>query len=71
VKGSDAPILFYAGNEDEIEIFYKNTGMMTDVWGPQLKALVVFAEHRYYGKSMPFGEDFLTNKESYKYMTVE
>eukprot|EP01083_Nonionella_stella_P227222 806376_1 len=41
-------IFFYAGNEGNIESFYNNTGFMFDN-APQFGALVLFAEHRYYG----------------------
>lgn len=53
-------------------MFYENSGFLTKVLGPEFNALVLFAEHRYFGESMPFGNQ----SESYKkgnnaYLTVE
>lgn len=55
----DGPIFFYCGNEGDITLFANNTGFMWDSAVP-CKAMVVFAEHRYYGETMPYGN------ESYK-----
>ena len=52
--GPGSPIFFYAGNEGLIELFCENAGEMW--WlAVQFKALLVCAEHRFYGSSMPFG----------------
>jgi hypothetical protein len=36
---------------------------------PEFKALLIFAEHRYYGQSLPFGQDSLKVKKSF-YLTL-
>uniref|UniRef100_A0A6G1S9G8 Lysosomal Pro-X carboxypeptidase n=1 Tax=Aceria tosichella TaxID=561515 RepID=A0A6G1S9G8_9ACAR len=54
--GPNCPILFYTGNEGDIEVFTNNTGWMWEN-AQQLHAMLVFAEHRFYGQSMPYKID--------------
>uniref|UniRef100_A0A914QFI9 Lysosomal Pro-X carboxypeptidase n=1 Tax=Panagrolaimus davidi TaxID=227884 RepID=A0A914QFI9_9BILA len=56
---SGGPIFFYAGNEGSIEGFANNTGIIWDLAG-QFNAFVVFAEHRYYGASQPYGNSSIS-----------
>ncbi|XP_067103073.1 lysosomal Pro-X carboxypeptidase isoform X1 [Osmerus mordax] len=64
------PILFYTGNEGDITWFCNNTGFMWDV-AEELGAMLVFAEHRYYGESMPFGVDSYSDSKHLNYLTSE
>jgi lysosomal Pro-X carboxypeptidase len=67
----NGPIFFYTGNEAAIELFAQNSGFVWDI-APAFRAMVVFAEHRYYGSSMPFGNasfvgdrtQFLTSEQA-------
>uniref|UniRef100_A0A8C5P4P8 Lysosomal Pro-X carboxypeptidase n=1 Tax=Jaculus jaculus TaxID=51337 RepID=A0A8C5P4P8_JACJA len=63
-------ILFYTGNEGDITWICNNTGFMWDV-AEEMKAMLVFAEHRYYGESLPFGEDSLKDSKHLNYLTSE
>ncbi|XP_072947836.1 lysosomal Pro-X carboxypeptidase-like [Epargyreus clarus] len=64
----DGPIFFYTGNEGQIELFAKHTGFIWEI-AAQYRARVVFAEHRYYGESMPFGNKSL-DSEHIGYLTA-
>ena len=65
-----APILFYAGNEGGVYTFYDNSGFVTETVAKEMKGLVVFGEHRYFGKSMPFGDKSF-DQDNIKFLTVE
>lgn len=65
------PILFYAGNEGKLENFYDNTGFMTKNLSRELNGLIVFGEHRFFGKSQPFDAKYAYNTSNNTYLTVE
>uniref|UniRef100_A0A6V2AED8 Uncharacterized protein n=1 Tax=Ditylum brightwellii TaxID=49249 RepID=A0A6V2AED8_9STRA len=69
---SSTPVLFYAGNEAPITQFIQNSGFLFEA-AKHLGAMVVFAEHRYYGQSFPFGSPTaaLTTPFNISYLTVE
>ena len=50
--------------------FWENTGYVTDYLSKEMNGLVLFGEHRYYGKSKPMGDDSF-KPENIKYLTVE
>jgi len=63
IHNSSSPCFFYAGNEANIFQFIHNSGFLFEA-SKDFNALVVFAEHRYYGESMIRPHDM-------SYLTVE
>lgn len=66
----NGPIIFYAGNEGDVWTFWDASGFMRTTLAKEFGALVVFGEHRYYGESMPFGDETF-ERQNLKYLTVE
>jgi pimeloyl-ACP methyl ester carboxylesterase len=68
---SSSPVLFYAGNEADIFQFVNNSGFLWEA-AQHFQAMVVFAEHRYYGKSFPFGSPQVAlTPQNISFLTVE
>ncbi|EYB97442.1 hypothetical protein Y032_0141g2274 [Ancylostoma ceylanicum] len=64
------PIFFYTGNEGKLEGFAENTGFMWDI-ALEFKAAVVFAEHRFYGKTQPYGGTSYNTTNHLGYLSSE
>lgn len=64
-------IFYYTGNEADVELFVNMTGLMWQnalEWG---NVMLVFAEHRYFGKSLPFPDDAMPTGDKLKYLTTD
>ncbi|EOA20470.1 hypothetical protein CARUB_v10000782mg [Capsella rubella] len=68
---ANAPILAFLGEETSLDSDLSGIGFLRDN-GPRLKALLVYIEHRYYGKTMPFGsaEETLKNASTLGYLNA-
>lgn len=64
------PIFFYTGNEGALETFVTATGILFDL-APMFNASIIFAEHRFYGLTQPFGNQSYSNLKNLGYLTSE
>ncbi|RLN48792.1 hypothetical protein BBJ28_00008792 [Nothophytophthora sp. Chile5] len=60
-------MFFYVGNEADVELYLNHTGLMWEN-AAEFGAMLVFAEHRYFGKSLPFGKEMTKHM---KYLSTE
>jgi len=63
------PVFFYTGNEANVELYVNATGLMWES-APAFGALLVFAEHRYFGESFLFNSSEAQNKHM-EYLSTE
>lgn len=49
-------IFFYLGNEAQVTLYLNHTGLMWEN-AKEFKAALIFAEHRYFGRSIPFPKE--------------
>ena len=52
VENKSLPVFIYTGNESPVEEYVNNTGLVWNL-AEKFSALIVFAEHRYFGESIP------------------
>jgi lysosomal Pro-X carboxypeptidase len=62
------PIFLYCGGGKAIETYMSNTGYL-DSLASTLNAVVVYAEHRYFGTSLPFGNSSYSSTSNLKYLS--
>lgn len=63
-------LFFYVGNEADVTLYLNNTGLMWEL-APRHHALLVFAEHRFYGASQPFPAAELRRPANMAFLTSE
>lgn len=66
---TSAPLFVFFGAEEDLDDDLDAIGFLSDN-APRFKALLIYIEHRYYGKSIPFGsrKEALKNAETLGYL---
>ncbi|CAG9856647.1 unnamed protein product [Phyllotreta striolata] len=62
------PIFVYLGGRGDINVYSQNTGFLFEI-AAKFGALIAFIEHRYYGESLPFGNESLVI-DNLRYLTT-
>ncbi|CAG9860283.1 unnamed protein product [Phyllotreta striolata] len=65
----NGPVFLFIGGQRDIMMSALNSGFLFDI-APYFNALLIFIEHRYYGKSLPFGGNVSTSPEYFRYLSV-
>jgi lysosomal Pro-X carboxypeptidase len=65
-----APIFYYTGNEANVELFVNASGLMWEN-AVHFGAILVFAEHRFFGKSLPYPGEDMPAAGKLTYLTVD
>ncbi|CAG9858852.1 unnamed protein product [Phyllotreta striolata] len=64
---NEGPLFIYLGSAGDINVFAQNSGFLFDI-AKIFQAALVFVEHRYYGKSIPFLNESITT-DNIRYLT--
>lgn len=71
---NNGTIFFYTGNEGDVTLYANNTGLMWE-HARAFSALIIFAEHRYYGQTYPMarggGGSLGHDSQEFQYLTAE
>mmetsp|Transcript_44411 Transcript_44411/g.121026 ORF Transcript_44411/g.121026 Transcript_44411/m.121026 type:complete len:469 (+) Transcript_44411:70-1476(+) len=68
--GPGYPIWFYTGNEANVEQYVNATGLMWEN-AAEHQAMLVFAEHRFYGQTWPCGGEEAAQEDCLHLLTTE
>ena len=69
VYWNNGPFVVYTGNEGDVEGYWNSAGFAFEI-AKELNGYILFIEHRYYGKSLPFGSDSF-DRDNIGYLSIE